>query len=106
MTQEELESAKSSFEELQALEKKRKQLQEELKAAEIENDRTRKEKEGLLKVQEGQRDDLLAEATKLKEELLSSSTPDGKVPPELMEKMQNVQRRLAAMGLAAGATAD
>merc|ERR1712139_395363 len=74
-----------------------------------ENERVSQEKkrlqnqaDGVVDVDEEERDKLLAEATALKEELLKSSTADGKVPPHLMERMQHIQRRLAEMGLATG----
>merc|ERR1712066_1088408 len=47
-----------------------------------------------------ERDELLAEAQRLKQDLLKVSAADGKVPPELTERLARVQQRIAETGLA------
>merc|ERR1712232_1193475 len=75
----------------------------QLKEAQQENERVRAEKKRL-QVEAGEidgeaREELLAEAKKLKEELLNTKTADGKVPEELLKRLEYIQKRLAHMGL-------
>merc|ERR1712129_190525 len=87
------------------LEAKRKELQAQMKIAQAENDRVRAEKEELQKqkglMDSSAREELLAEARVLKEELQTVKTEDGKVPGNLVERLQQIQQRLSTMGLAA-----
>jgi len=81
-------------------------LQAKLKEAQEENEKVKAEKRKL-QVEAGElvdldRDELLAEAQKLKDELVAGSTAEGKVPEHLQKRLENIQRRLAEMGLAAG----